>query len=108
MFRDIFTNRLFMGAFAFFILCVAGSLLYMHHENQKGSEYAAGTQNSVRQWNAKQNPTPTETEAPVGGTSQGGHFHEDVTSQEGVHVPVPSASHFASDTGLQSPRCPSL
>ena len=38
MFRDIFKNRLFIGVLAFFVLCVAGSLLYRHHEKQKGNE----------------------------------------------------------------------
>lgn len=38
MFRDIFKNRRFIGVLAFFVLCVAGSLLYMHHEKQKGNE----------------------------------------------------------------------
>lgn len=38
MFRDIFKNRRFIGVLAFFVLCVAGSLLYMHHEKHKGNE----------------------------------------------------------------------
>ena len=38
MFRDIFKNRRFIGVLAFFVFCVAGSLLYMHHEKQKGNE----------------------------------------------------------------------
>ncbi|RKU20327.1 hypothetical protein C6503_05920 [Candidatus Poribacteria bacterium] len=38
MFRDLFKNRRFIGVLAFFVLCVAGSLLYMHHEKQKRNE----------------------------------------------------------------------
>ena len=38
MFRDIFKNRHFIGLLAFFVLCVVGSLLYRHHEKQKGNE----------------------------------------------------------------------
>lgn len=38
MFRDIFKNRRFIGVLAFFVFCVAGSLLYIHHEKQKGNE----------------------------------------------------------------------
>ena len=38
MFRDIFKNRLVIGVLAFFVLCVAGSLLYRHLEKQKGNE----------------------------------------------------------------------
>lgn len=88
MFKELFSNRLFIGALAFFVLCVAGSLLYMHHENQKGAEYAAETRDRVAEWNAKQNPT---TEGKAGETSQGGHVHENGTSHEGpldVSVPV--------------------
>ena len=56
MFRDIFKNRLFIGVLAFFVLCVAGSLLYRHHEKQQGNE--------------RQKPT-VRREAPVeGDTSQ--------------------------------------
>ena len=56
MFRDIFKNRRFIGVLAFFVLCVASSLLYMHHEKQKGNE--------------RQKPT-IHYEAPVeGDTSQ--------------------------------------
>ena len=32
--------------------------------------------------------TPKETEAPIGDTSQGGHFHADGTWHEGAHEPV--------------------
>ena len=31
MFKDLFSNRLFLGALACFVLCVAGSLLYQQH-----------------------------------------------------------------------------
>ncbi len=79
MLKDLLSNRLFIGALALFVLCVGGSLFYMQHVEQQGAEYAAETQARVAQWNEKQNPTPTETEAPVGETSQGGHFHEDGT-----------------------------
>ena len=85
MFRDIFTNRLFIGALAFFVLCVAGSLLYMHHEKQKGAEYAAETQDRIAQWNAKQTEQPT-AETPVDDTSQGGHVHPDGTWHKDPHI----------------------
>ena len=56
MFRDIFKNRLLIGALAFLLLCVAGSLLYRHHEKQQGNE--------------RQKPT-IHSESPVeGDTSQ--------------------------------------
>ena len=85
MFRDIFTNRLFIGALAFFVLCVAGSLLYMHHENQKGAEYAAETEERVRQWNEKQKEQPAAEAPVVEQPEQVGHVHEDGTSHEETH-----------------------
>ena len=86
MFRDIFTNRLFTGALAFFVLCVGGILLYMHHEAQKGAEYAAETEDRVRQLNERQKEA-LPAEAPVGEETQqpqqDGHFQEDGTWREG-------------------------
>ena len=56
MFRDIFKKHRFIGVLAFFVFCVAGSLLYMYHEKYKG--------------NKRQKPT-IHYEAPVeGDTSQ--------------------------------------
>ncbi len=86
MFKELFSNRLFIGALAFFVLCVGGSLLYMHHENQKGAEYAAETEDHVAEWNAKQNPT---AEGKAGDTLQGGHVHEDGVSKPEVPHDAP-------------------
>ena len=99
MLKDLFTNRLFIGALAFFVLCVAGSLLYMHHETRKGAEYAAETQDRVAEWNAKQNQQPP-VEAPVGDTSQGGHFHADGTRHAEPHAPTAAVSNRSSVTPL--------
>ena len=109
MLKELFSNRLFIGALAFFIFCVAGSLLYMHHENQKGAEYDAETQDRVAQWNAKQNPLPT-TETPVVEETQqpqqGGHFHTDGTFHAGPHEPLIESTQSASteSTGELVPR----
>ena len=92
MLADIFKNRLFIGALVFFVLCVAGSLLYMHHENQKGAEYAAETEDRVRQWNAKQKEQ-SPAEAPVvEQPEQVGHFHEDGTFHAEPHAPITESS----------------
>ncbi len=56
--RDIFQNRLFIGALAFFILCVVGGTLYMGYVEREGSEDAAETQDRDAELNEKQNPTP--------------------------------------------------
>ena len=84
MLKDLFRNRLFVGALAFFIFCVVGGLLYMRHVEQQGAEYAAETRNRVAQWNGQENRT---TEVEAGGTSQGGDFHKDRTSPAKPHAP---------------------
>ena len=78
MLKELFSNRLFIGALVFFVLCVGSSLLYMWHVEREGAEYDAETQDRVAQWNEKQQPQPS-AEVLVGDISQGGHFHEDGT-----------------------------
>ena len=110
MFRDIFTNRLFIGALAFFVLCVAGSLLYMHHENKKGAEYAAETENRVRQWNAKQKEQPAAEAPVVEQPEQVGHFHADGTWHGEPHAPieVPAEVDPSEATGAVDPSEPAM
>ena len=83
MLKDLFSNRLFIGALAIFVLCVGGSLFYSHHSKQKGEAALAETQDRVKQWNERQNPT---TESKSGDTSQGGHVHADGTWHKGPHI----------------------
>lgn len=103
MLKDLFSNRLFIGALAFFVLCVCGSLLYMWHVERESAEYDAETQDRVAQWNEKQQPQPS-AEAPVGDTTQGGHFHEDGTWHGEPHetpVETPAAPDpYFSETEL--------
>ena len=74
MLKALFSNRLFIGALAFFILTVGGSLLYMQHvERQTASELAAHAKR-IKQLTEKQKLAP---QAPIGDTSQGGHWHGD-------------------------------
>ena len=48
MLKDLFSNRLFIGALAFFVFCVVGSLLYMKHvERQGAKELAKGSGNPL-------------------------------------------------------------
>ena len=85
MLKALFHNRLFMGALAFFVLCVGGSLLYQQHVRHQDGEKLAETQDRVEQWNERQNPT---TEVKTGDTSQGGHFHADGTWHGEPHAEV--------------------
>ena len=79
MFRDIFTNRLFIGALAIFIFCVGGSLLYMQHVNRQGAEDAAETEARVEQWDESQREKPTAEAPVVEQPAEIGHFHSDGT-----------------------------
>ena len=80
MLKDLFSNRLFIGALAFFILCVGGSLLYMQHVERQGAEQLAETQEHVKRLTeARSNPLgkePTIGEVAVENTSQGGNVQD--------------------------------
>lgn len=86
MLKDLFQNRLFIGALAFFIFCVGGSLLYMWHVEQQGAEYDAETQDRVKQWNEKQTKQPT-AKAPVVETSKGEDFHVSQPPEPPIDAP---------------------
>ncbi len=89
MFKDLFSNRLFIGALAIFIFCVVGGLLYMQHVQRIEAEKLAETQARVRQWNEKQKPITTGSQAE---TPQG-HFHSDGTFRAEPHdAPVVEVS----------------
>jgi hypothetical protein len=75
MVKNLFSNRLFIGALAFFILCVVGGTLYMWHVERQLAEYAAETQDRVAQWKEKQKPT---TEISAADIPQE-HLHQDGT-----------------------------
>ncbi|MYA71882.1 hypothetical protein F4009_22205 [Candidatus Poribacteria bacterium] len=90
MFANILKNRLFIGALAFFVLCVAGSLLYMRHVEQQTARELAEAEERVQQWNEKQNQQPP-AETAVGEKpdqpQQDGHSHADGTFHVGPHEP---------------------
>ncbi|MXV76409.1 hypothetical protein F4Z99_19325 [Candidatus Poribacteria bacterium] len=84
MFKDLFSNRLFIGALAFFIFCVGGSLLYQQHVEKQTAEDLARREERIKEWNEKENQQPT-AEFNEGDTSQGGHVHANGTWHEGPH-----------------------
>ncbi|MDE0398332.1 MAG: hypothetical protein OXL96_11055 [Candidatus Poribacteria bacterium] len=59
MFKDLFSNRLFIGALAFFILCVGGSLLYMRHVEQTEAVKLAETKEFQQWWQERNTPPQT-------------------------------------------------
>ena len=91
MLTNIFTNRFFIVALGFFVLCVGGSLLYRQHVDRQGAEDAAETEARVEQWNERQKQqSPAET--PVSDTSQGGDSHADGTLHGEPHEILPTES----------------
>ena len=85
MLKGLFSNRLFIGALAFFVLCVSGSLLYVQHVEQQTADKMRATEERIKALTEKQNPQPT-TEAPVAEAPQG-HFHADGTFHAEPHTP---------------------
>ena len=98
MLKELFSNRLFIGALAFFVLCVGGSLLYMHYDMQKGAAELAKDPEHIKQLTEKKDQAPSSTaEVPMSDTSQGGHFHADGTfhaqpHETGAHAANPDSS----------------
>ena len=105
MLKELFSNRLFIGALAFFVLCVGGGTLYISHVEKQGAEELVTDEDSVKLVPEKQQQ-PT-AEAPVGDTSQGGHFHADGTWHGTPHPPPPPGEPLQKATQKQ-PRQPSI
>ena len=92
MLKDFFGNRPFIGALVFFVLCVGGGMLNMHHAKQKGEADLAATEDHVRQWNEKQKEQPTAETPVVEQPAEGGHFHSDGTFHAEPHEPIAAPS----------------
>lgn len=63
MFKDLFSNRLFIRALAFFVLCVGGSLLYYQHAKWQTKKALAESDDFQQWWqesNAKEKPVASE------------------------------------------------
>lgn len=54
MLKDLFQNRLFIGALAFFVLCVGGSLLYQQHVYKETDKTLAETEEFQQWWEERQ------------------------------------------------------
>ncbi len=84
MLKELFSNRLFIGALAFFILCVVGGTLYISHVEKQGTEELATDEDPVKQGTEKQQQQPT-AKAPVAEQTPQGHFHADGTWHSEPH-----------------------
>ncbi len=106
MLKDLFSNRLFIGALAFFVLCVCGSLLYMQHVKKQTAEDLAAHKERIKELTSEQKPT---TEAPVGDTSQGGHVHADGTWHGEPHeTPSPAEVDTSNPVQVSDLSAPAL
>lgn len=76
MLKSLFSNRLFLGVLAFFVLMIVGGTLYLRHIKRQGQIELERTQERLKQWEAQQKQTE---KVPEGDTAQGGHFHADGT-----------------------------
>ncbi len=86
MFKDLFSNRLFIGALAFFVLCVCGSLLYMQHVEKQSARESAAHEERLKQFTERETRQPTKGVSSVAAqTEQVGHFHSDGTFHAGAH-----------------------
>lgn len=56
MFKEFFSNRLFIGALAFFILCVGGSLLYHQHVKKQTAKALAESEDFQQWWHERNAP----------------------------------------------------
>lgn len=95
MLADILKNRLFIGALAFFVLCVVGSLLYMQAAEKQTAEDMAAHEKRIKELTSEQKPTPAEV--PEGDTSQGGHWHGDKWHATPHAAPVVPSSNEDDD-----------
>lgn len=83
MFKDLFSNRLLIGALAFFILCVGGSLLYMHYIKGQRAKALAESED-FQQWWQERNTAEKAVAAEVAVSDEAG----DASHPEGVDDPA--------------------
>ena len=83
MLKDLFQNRLFIGALAFFVLCVGRSLLYQQHVYKETDKALAETEEFQQWWEERQ-----ETEQPaVSEVPKSDMVSEDVGISDTVSAP---------------------
>lgn len=92
MLRNIFSNRFFIGVLVVLICAVAGIYFLRTDLPDEPIVIVKPVE-----------PLPkSEVKAPVGDTSQGGHFHSDGTGHEGQHEMPSDENFFESDTEFKA------
>ncbi|RKU21059.1 hypothetical protein C6499_22845 [Candidatus Poribacteria bacterium] len=95
MLKDLFSNRLFIGALAFFVLCVGGSLLYHQHVKGQAEKALVESEDFLQWWherNAKEKAVAAEVVEAE--TDTGGHVHADEGGQ-GQELPPFEPSEYS-------------
>ena len=97
MLKDLFSNRLFLGALAFFILCVGGSLLYMRHVQRVESEKLSAAQARVEQWNERRKEQSAAKASVVEPSAVLRQFHADGTFHAEQQMPITHKSEASEE-----------
>ena len=88
MLKDLFRNRLFIGALAFFILCVVGSLFYQQQVYKETDKALAETEEFRQWWEERQETAqPAVSEVPKSDTVSEVSRAEDVGISDTVSAP---------------------
>lgn len=90
MFKEFFSNRLFICALVFFILILVGGTLYLKHVERQTQREIQHTEEALQRMSKpSQTGTPQTADVPEGaGTESGGHFHADGTFHDQPHAPI--------------------
>ncbi|MCG9133487.1 hypothetical protein J5I95_17590 [Candidatus Poribacteria bacterium] len=64
MFKNLFRNRLLIGALAFFVLCVGGSLLYQQHVYKETDKKLSETDEFQQWWKERHATPPSDATEP--------------------------------------------
>lgn len=96
MLKSLFSNHLFMGALAFFVLIVVSGTFYLQHVKHQTAREVESTQERLRQREAREKQTE---KVPGGDPSQGGHWHADGMSHGAPNETPQVSSPLLSDTG---------
>lgn len=106
MLKDLFSNRLFIGALAFLVLCVGGSMLYYQHVKEQTAKAIAESEDFKQWWqerNAKEKAVAAEV-AKSDAVSEADRTEEVVSVSDAVSVPSEAEQDDFPDFSSLSPE----
>lgn len=99
MFKDLFSNRLFIGVLAFFVLMIVGGILYLQHVERQGQIALERTPEALKRLEER-NKKPQAVETNKGGHWNDGEWHsEPHTEYRGLPCEA-ELKNFASDVEM--------